>query len=351
MAKYHVGIDLHKSVAQVCVLDERGETLEEWRHALPDAASGQALLTRLAARGREARLAVEAMGCNRWLVNGLQALGLEVLVVHAAALQLKKMGKKTDRRDAHEIARRLYLGDAERNARSHYVDEEVHGRRKLLRLRHAQMQRRQQTVNQIRALLNTYLLFPPSESLLTRRGLAWLRALELPTPLLTFGLRTLLRDLDSLQEQIADLDREILKLASEPRVAGLAGSLPQLGVLSAGTLIYELGDVTRFTSTRQVAAYVGVVPRVSQSGEGHAHHGRMTKRGNAEVRWILCQWAVRLLTHDPTVKAWAARHRKRLAKNKLRMALARRLLIGIYKLLRTGEEFSMARCLGVTAAA
>lgn len=74
MAKYHVGIDLHKSVAQVCVLDERGETLEEWRHALPDAASGQALLTRLAARGREARLAVEAMGCNRWLVNGLQAL-------------------------------------------------------------------------------------------------------------------------------------------------------------------------------------------------------------------------------------------------------------------------------------
>lgn len=351
MVKYHVGIDLHKSVAQVCVLDERGELVEEWRHALPDAESGQALLGRLASRGRESRLAVEAMGCNRWLVNGLQALGLEVLVVHAAALGLKQLGKKTDRRDAYEIARRLYLGDLERHARSHYTSEDVHGKRKLLRVRQAQVQARQRTVNQIRALLNAYLLRPPCDGLLTKRSLAWLRALELPTPLLTFSLRILLQALDSLRAQIAALDAEILGLAAEPKVAGLAANLPQLGVQSASTLLYELGDVQRFDHTRQVASYVGLVPRVSQSGEGQGHHGRMTKRGSPELRWILCQWAVRLLTRDPLVKAWAQRHERRLHRNKLRMALARRLLIGVYKLLRTGEAFSMERCLGLQAAA
>ena len=351
MTKYHVGIDLHKTVAQVCVLDERGEQVQEWRHLLPDGENGQALLRRLAELGAESRSAVEAMGCNRWLVNGLKALGRDVLVVHASALGLKKAGKKTDRRDAYEIARRLYLGDLERHARSHYTSEDVHGKRKLLRVRHGQVQRRQQTVNQIRSLLNAYLLRPPCESLLAKRSVKWLWALELPTPSLTSVLRILLSDLESLMAQIRALDVEIGKLAQAPDVAGLTQHLPQLGVLSASTLIYELGDVMRFDRTRQVAAYVGLVPRVAQSGEGHAHHGRLTKCGNAELRWILSQWAVRLLARDPVVQAWARGPRKRMPKNKVRTALARRLLIGVYKLLRTGEVFSMERCLGLPAAA
>lgn len=351
MAKYHIGIDLHKTVAQVCVLDERGDLVEEWRHDLPDARSGQALVGRLAHWGTESRLAVEAMGCNRWLVNGLKAAGVPVVVVHAAALGLKKLGRKTDRRDAHEIARRLYLGDLDRNARSHYTSEDVHGKRKLLRVRHAQVQRRQQTVNQIRSLLNTYLLRPPSDTLLTKKSLAWLRTLELATPTLTFSLRILLQDLDSLVAQIASLDQEIQRLAAEVPVAGLAMDLPQIGVLSAATLIYELGDVKRFTGMRQITAYVGLAPRVSQSGEGAAHHGRVTKRGNTELRWILSQWAVRLLARDPLAKMWAARHRGRLPRNKLRVALARRLLIGVCHELRTGEVFSMERCLNIKPAA
>jgi transposase len=350
MAKYHVGIDLHKCVAQVCVLDERGEVLEEWRHTLAEAADGQALLGRLALRGAQARLAVEALGCNRWLVNGLKALGLEVLVVHAQALGLKKLGRKTDRRDAHEIARRLYLGDLERTARSHYPSEEAYGKRKLLRLRHVQRQALQRALNQVRALLNAYLVRPPVKTLLSKRGLAWLEQVELPTADLTFLLRHLLQDLLHQRTQIAVLDAEIAKLSGEAKVAALE-ELPQLGVLSAGTLFYELGDVDRFERTRQVAAYVGLVPRVSQSGEGHAHHGRLTKRGNSEVRWILTQWAVRLLIHEPLVKAWAARHARRLPKNKLRVALARRLLIGVYKMMSTGEMFSMQRCLGLPTAA
>ena len=78
-----------------------------------------------------------------------------------------------------------------------------------------------------------------------------------------------------------------------------------------------------------------------------AHHGRLTKQGNAELRWILSQWAVRLLHTHPLARAWGARLRRRVHKNKARMALARRLLVGVWVMLSRGEAFDLRRCLGI----
>jgi hypothetical protein len=72
----------------------------------------------------------------------------------------------------------------------------------------------------------------------------------------------------------------------------------------------------------------------------------MTKQGNAELRWILSQWAVRLIKDDPAVRAWVQTLRRRVHKNKARMALARRLLIGVWITLTRGESFDLQRCLG-----
>lgn len=347
MSQYHAGVDLHKTVAQVCVLDGCGEVRREWRAALPDAAAGEALVAELAALPRPLRVAVEALGCNRWFVNSCRAAGLDVLVVHAAALGLKKLGRKTDRRDAAEIARRLFLGDLDRFARSYFAGEKEFGRRKLLRTRHDLVGRRQQTLNQIRSLLNAYLLRAPTERLTTKKALAWLKGLELPTPDLTFCLRTFVADLEHLLSTIASLEERISALASEPGVATMVEVLPSMGVQTAATLLFELGDVRRFRRSQEVSSYAGLVPRVSQSGEGKAHHGRLDKRGNSELRWIVSQWAVRLLARDPIAGAWAQRYRRRMPKNKIRTALARRLLVGVYHMLKTGEVFSLARCLCV----
>ena len=90
MAKYHVGVDLHKTVAQVCVLNEQGEPHAEWRAQLPDAEAGAKLLADLSAYASPSRIAVEALGCNRWFVNGCRAAGLDVIVVHAAAYQRER---------------------------------------------------------------------------------------------------------------------------------------------------------------------------------------------------------------------------------------------------------------------
>lgn len=351
MSKYYIGVDLHKTVAQVCVLDETGEVAREWRASLETNEEGTALLDDLSGYQKPSRIAVEAIGCNRWFVNGAQAMNLDVIVVHPAALKLKESGRKTDRRDAAEIARRLYLGDLDRHGRSYYPTETEYGARKLLRMRHATKKALGRMTNQIRALLNAYLMRPPTKVLLTKASLAWLRKVELPTPELTFTLRVFLSQVRHTMRLLKRIKKQVEDLAREPKVAGLTEQLPFAGVLTTATIFYELGDVGRFRRTREVSSYAGIVPRVSQSGEGAAHHGRLDKRGNPELRWILSQWAVRLIARVPLVHAWAMQHRRRKPMNKIRTALARRLLIGVYHALRTGEAFSLARCLNVEVAA
>lgn len=348
MKQYHVGIDLHKSLAQVCVLDAKGKIVEEKRFLVPDAVAGQELISWLARYRKGGRFAVEAIGCNRWFVTSARGQKLDVLVVNAAKLGLKTEGKKTDRRDAREIARRLWLGDLDRVAKTYFPSDEEFGRRKVLRVRHALLKQRVQTVCQIRGLLNAYLLRPPTTELYEATALKWLKEAELPTADLTLVLRTLTQTLQALTQAIKELDRRIRASGKDEAVALLTEQLPSVGAQTAMTLLAEIGDAGRFRQARAVASYGGLVPRVAASADT-AHHGRLTRRGSPELRWILTEWAVRLLREDPLVKKWAAPMLCRMHKNKVRMALARRLLVGVWVMLTRGEVFSMSRCLGQAA--
>jgi len=340
---YFIGIDLHRAVMQICIRDERGEIVAERRIRYASREEGEAAVEWLQA-WKPARVTVEALGLNRWFVNACRAASLEVLVCDPRKLELKKLGKKTDRRDARELSRRLWLGDLDRMAATYYPSDVEYGYRKLLRVRHKLVQMRQQAINSIRGLLNAYQIPAGRGALYTARGRERLRSCRLPTLAMQAAFDALVHSLDALQEQVHQLDRQIEGVAREPAVAALQDTLPQIGAQSAATLFYELGDVRRFRSTRAVAAYAGLVPIVIQSAD-KAHHGRLTRQGNRELRWILSQWAVRLLARDPATRNWAARLHRRLHRNKIRMALARRLLVGIWITLLRGECFDLRRCL------
>ena len=346
---YFVGIDLHKELIQVCVLDAHGEKVKEQRFAGATLEQGLAVVKILSHWQNGGRYAVEAVGMNRWLVNAMRAQGMDVTVVDAVKLNLRMLGKKTDRRDAYEIARRLWLGDIERNAKTYYPSEDEYGCRKLLRTRHKLVQVRQQLVNQVRGLLNAYRVAGPKGELTAKKNLARLAQLELPGKLLTECLRGLEQTLRSVQASIDALTRQIKEEASKEEVCDLHEDIDEVGPLTALTLKRELGDVTRFKNTRAVACYAGLAPRVANSADT-AHHGKITKRGNSELRWILSEWAVRLLKKNALAKRWAAPLLRRMHKNKVRIALARRLLIGVYFLLRNGVAFSLERCLAARAA-
>jgi transposase len=347
VAQFYIGVDLHKTLVQVCVVDDGGSVVGERRFSVRTLGESHDLFTYLRPYRTDGRIAVEAIGVNRWFVNALRDGGYEVVVCDPTKLNLKMLGRKTDRRDAQDIARRLYLGDIDRKATTWYADDETYGRRKVLRARHAQIEQRQQVINQIRALLNAYKITGFASDLTSKRMIARLSALELVTEDLTAVLQSWVSIMTHLGDSISLLDRQLREMIRGSQAEALQRQLRYVGPVTASVLVNELGDVRRFKNSRAVAAYAGLVPRVNQSADT-AHHGRLTKRGNRELRHVLGEWAVRLMSCDPTVIAWAKPRLRRSHKNKVRMALARRLLIGVYRTLLTGEAFAMDRCLGLT---
>jgi transposase len=284
--QYFIGIDLHKTVIQVCVLNKAGEIIEEFRQRLDEAEAETAVLQRLRRWKATGRFVVEAQGLNRWFVNACQASGLRILVANPSTLKLKQSGKKTDRRAAHELARRLWLGDSEQHARTYYPFDEEYGKRKVLRVRHKCVALRQQVINQLRGLFGAYRIPALQTVLYTAPSIAKLERAAFPTPELTCCVQTLVAALKALQQAIDSLTRQITQCAEAPRVTALKDQLPSVGAQTALTLAVELGALTRFGSAKQLCASAGLVPRVADSADRQSH-GPLTKGGNAKVRWIV----------------------------------------------------------------
>ena len=260
--RYFVGVDLHKTILQVCVLDHDGETLKERRFRGGSLEEGLAAVEWLAQWKEGGRFCVEAVGMNRWFVNACKDLGLEVIVVDPTKMGLRMLGKKTDRRDAYELARRLRLGDVDRNALTYFADEDEFAGRKLVRTRHRLTQLRQQLLNQIRALLASYRVAAPRDQLYRKKALQALRETSLASEDQTLCLQALLSSLEALQGSIETLAKRITARTKEEKATAALALLPSVGPLTATTLVVELGDLRRFRNSKAVASYAGLVPRV-----------------------------------------------------------------------------------------
>ena len=208
--KHFVGIDLHKSILQVCVLGTDGEIVKEHRFRGESLEDGLAVVEWLGQWKHGGRFCVEAVGMNRWFVNACQDQGLEIVVVDSTKIDLKMLGKKTDRRDAYELARRLRLGDIDRNAVTYFPDDVEFGGRKLVRTRHRLVQLRQQIVNQVRAMLASYRVDAPSNQLYRKGAIEKLRAVSLATDDQSLCLEALVSSLEAVQGSIESLSNRIV---------------------------------------------------------------------------------------------------------------------------------------------
>jgi transposase len=109
-------------------------------------------------------------------------------------------------------------------------------------------------------------------------------------------LASLVRQLDSLEEEERRLTDGVNALAGEARYAAAVEEMTSLcgvGVLTALVFLTELGDLGRFANRRQLAAYLGLAPRSFESGKAHDRKGHITRQGSGRVRKMLCQatWA------------------------------------------------------------
>jgi transposase len=156
-------------------------------------------------------------------------------------------------------------------------------------------------------------------------------------------LKSLLNQLNFLEEEAVQLDKAIEELAQLGHYAGSAKELLKLkgvGLLTAMVFLTEVGDLKRFQNRRQVGAYMGLVPCTAESGEASDRKGHITREGPGRLRKVLCQAAWARVRSDPDEKKFYGRMVERNPKRKKKavVAVMRRLAIRMWHAGLRGKE-------------
>jgi transposase len=291
------------------------------------------------------RIVVEAGSPAGWVHDLCGELGVRCDVASTAgpAWRWKRVKRKTDRDDALKLARLAALGALETVA---VPPKPVRQWKSLIGLRRRLVGERGRGQNRIRGQLAGQGLVPPrGNRAWTQTGLDGLRALarpleDCPADELWRGeLHLLLQRHRAAEAQIAATEDRLDALAAASPAVALLTTVPGVGVRTAEVIAVYLGDARRFRSIDEVSAYAGLVPRPFQSGETD-RRGRITRRGPALLRKLLVECAWVMLRYN----AWALATWKRLigrgvGKKKAVVALARKLLIRCWGILKSGQPW------------
>ncbi|HWS95539.1 MAG TPA: IS110 family transposase, partial [Candidatus Methylomirabilis sp.] len=275
-----IGCDFHPSWQQVAWLDrETGETGEaKLEHAKGEAERWYRQLP------VGSLIGLEATGNCEWLVELLQKLGHEVWIGDAAKIRASYVRKqKNDRRDAEHLLRLLREGRFPRLWRPRAEQRDV---RQLLIHRHKLVEMRARVKNALQHLAMNRGMQKKSR-LWSQAGQKAFRQLALPG---WAGCRRqdLLELLAYLDKKIAPLDRAAEELSQLDEVACLLRTQPGVGPITALAFAVTIGDASRFQRGKQVASYVGLIPREHSSG-GKQRLGGISKQGNRFLRSLLVE--------------------------------------------------------------
>ncbi len=321
-----VGCDFHPSWEQVAWLDtETGETGEQ--KLVHAAGEAQQFYRALPA---PALIGLEATGNCHWLQDRLADLGHQVWVGDAAQIRASYVRQqKTDRRDAAHILKLLVEG---RFPRLWVADREQRDLRQLLIHRHKLVRLRAQVKNGLQHLaLNQGV--QRKARLWSKAGQQLLRQLPL-APWAGRRREDLLGLLASLDQQIAPLDQAVAAAAAQDTNARLLMTQPGVGPITALAFVLTLGDVRRFPRGKQVASYLGLIPR-EHSSAGRQKLGAISKQGNRFLRMLLVEAAHQAVRYDPEFRREYQHRCHSKPKNVAQVAAARKLAVRLYWMLRT----------------
>ncbi len=327
-----VGLDLHKRYLTVCALDADGALLGEVRR-MP--VTMEALTTFFATVPAPIACAVEATLSWAWLHDQLVRAGHTVHVVHAYQAKLIWQARsKTDPIDARKLAELLRVNLL---PTIWVPDTETRERRQLLRGRAFLVRQRTAVKNRIHGHLSAENHVCAVTDAYGRAGRAWLATVPL-SPMLRVQVDHLLRVHDFLTTEIRELDTQVKRYAHrEPRVAQLA-TIPGVGTFGALFLLSEIGTITRFRSSQELAAYAGLVPTTRSSG-GKTAHGGVGRASNRWLKWILVEIVQTLKLAPGPVGSHYRNLLRAKGKPKATVAAARKLCSYLFWMLKEGWSY------------
>jgi transposase len=325
-----IGCDYHPSWQQICWMDtETGETEEKKL----DHASGEAERFYRQLPG-PAVIGMESTGNCQWFVEMASAAGHDVWIGDAARIRASEVRQqKHDRRDAALILKLLLEG---RFPRIWTPSREEKDLRQLLIHRHKLVRIRVQVKNELQHLA--------MNRGITRSGRLWSKAgekvlRELPLPPWASRRREdLLKVREMLNGQIDLLDQAVKEAAEKNQKARLLMTQPGVGPITSLAFVLTMGDVSRFPRGKQVASYLGLIPREYSSG-GKQRLGSISKQGNRFMRMLLVEAAQVAVRYDPQMRQEYLHRCHRKAKGVAKVAAARKLAIRLYWMLRTNTGY------------
>lgn len=327
-----IGCDFHPGFQQVAIFDNTSGELQERR--LGHRAEAEQFYRSLA--GQDVRVGMEACGHYPWFERLLAELGMELWLGDAGRIRAQEVRKqKTDRRDAEHLLQ-LLLQD--RFPRIWVPSLEERDVRQLLMHRHKQVQTRTQVKNQLQAMALSQGV-QRKRKLWTQAGRAELEQLQL-LPYAAERRKQLLRSLDRLEQEIAELNQRVEAEVAQRRAAVKLQTHPGVGPVTALAMVLTLGPAERFASGKQVGSYFGLIPSEHSSG-GRQKLGRISKQGSSFLRFLLVEAGQSAVRKDAELGRFyrhlAARKPRALAK----VAVARKLATRLYLMLR--EDWTYAQ--------
>jgi transposase len=332
-----VGIDLGKNSCSLAALDARGAVVLRRRLS-------RGKLVAFVSGMPACVVAMEACCGAHHLGRVFAAQGHEVRLMAPEYVQPYVKAQKNDDRDAEAIA------EAATRPTMRFValkSEAQLDQQTLHRARSRLVNSRTRLMNQLRAiLLERGITVAKGRRAL---GLALGELLADETAILSPRVRDLVdemgREWAELDARIAELDREFVETARNSAPARRLATIPGIGALNATALTAAIGEAEDFASARDLAAWLGLVPRQTTTG-GKARLGGITKRGNVYLRTLLIHGARAALPGlsrgETPLGAWLRGLLERAHPNVVVVALAAKLARIAWAVLRSGADYD--RC-------
>jgi transposase len=320
--KRYIGIDLHRDCFAACLRLENGRAyLKEWK--LKD-------LAKFTAKLRPSdEVAVEVTGNTRLFHDAVAPYVERVVAVNPSQFKvITNSVKKTDSNDARNLA--LYLAkDLLPEVRM--KDKTQAQIASLTQTRDTMVKLRTALKNKVNNVCSAHGVNLSKESLASEKGLRAVLEMRF-APLVNLELKIIIDQIRSLNQSIAELEEAIGKEGQKLEGHKNLTSIKGIGGLSAGILLSIIGDIGDFADEGKLAAYFGIVPKISNSNETE-HSGRITKRGSKLGRTTLVQCALIAQRYSPYLKAYYEKKKSR-GTGKAIIALARKFLGIIYRTLK-----------------
>jgi len=333
---YFIGVDHHKQWSVMSILGDVGPEVKYGR------VDNRRDAVRRFLEGCEPFTAVVEAGYSSYVMADLlRELGGEVKMANPGDLKAIAHARiKTDKRDARTLAE-LLRGGLIPEVRQRTAENRRSQR--VMRLRAFWVAKRTELKNKIRVLLAQQSeeirveMENREEGLFSEKGLGFVRGLILP-PLDQMMLEDLLESYGEVQAHLRKTDGIVEALYEELEAAQRIDTVPGFATTLSVLVAVEIGDIDRFESAAHLQAYAGLVPTTHASG-GRTYHGRITKAGNPWLRWAALEAVFPATQASLEIRGLYSRLTKRKNPNVAKVAVARRLLAIIYRVVKENRDY------------